>query len=59
MRVGDKVAVFVGAKMPFLLRENDGCFMLLGQCFVEGHSDGEPAAMGRRGEVCVEDIMIS
>jgi hypothetical protein len=58
MLVGDKVAVLDGAKMPFLLRNRDGRFVLIGPCYVEGHSDGEPAAMARRGEVPVEDILI-
>jgi hypothetical protein len=58
MRVGDKVAVLDGAKMPFLLRDMVGRFVLVGPCYVEGHSDGEPAAMARRGEVPVEDILI-
>jgi hypothetical protein len=59
MRVGDKVAVLDGAKMPFLLRNRVGCFVLVGPCYVEGYSDGEPAAMARRGEVPVEDILIN
>jgi hypothetical protein len=59
MRVGDKVAVLDSAKTPFLLRNRDDHFMLVGPCYVEGHSDGEPAAMAGRGEVPVEDILIS
>jgi hypothetical protein len=58
MRVGDKVAVLDGAKMPFSLRDMVGRFVLVGPCYVEGHSAGEPAAMARRGEVPVEDILI-
>jgi hypothetical protein len=58
MRVGDKVAVLDGAKMPFLLRDRVGSFVLVGPCYVEGYSDGEPAAMAQRGEVIVEDILI-
>jgi hypothetical protein len=59
MRVGDRVAVLDGAKMPFLLRNRDGHFVLVGPSYVEGYSDGEPAAMARRGELPVEDILIS
>jgi hypothetical protein len=37
----------------------DGHFVLVGPSYVEGFSDGEPAAMARRGELPVEDILIS
>jgi len=45
-------------KCLFLLRDRVGSFGLVGPCYVEGYSDGEPAAMAQKGEVIVEDILI-
>jgi hypothetical protein len=58
MTLGDRVVVFDGAKMPFIVRQGRGGFVLVGPCYVEGLSNGEPAAMARRGEVTVDDILL-
>lgn len=57
---GDQIVVFDGAKMPFVVRAVDDGerFNLLGPCYVEGLSDGEPAAMARKGEAEVFDIQL-
>lgn len=56
MRPGDRIAVFDGAKMPFVVREIGEIFLLIGPCYVEGLSNGEPAASARSGEVNIADI---
>jgi hypothetical protein len=58
MAAGDRVVVFEGAKMPFIVRKSDRGFVLVGPCYAEGLSNGEPAAMARRGEVSVEVIQL-
>jgi hypothetical protein len=58
MHVGDRV-VFEGAKMPFVVRNTGERFVVVGPCYVEGLSNGEPAAVARRGELPVEDILLS
>ena len=42
IRRGDKVAVFGGADVPFILREAaPGKYQLLGEAYVDGIMDGE------------------
>jgi hypothetical protein len=43
-REGDKVAVLLGGSVPFVLREQQGYFILVGECYVNGLMDGK--AMG-------------
>ena len=42
-QVGDKVCSIAGAKVPFILRRNDGDegYQLVGECFVYGLMGGE------------------
>jgi hypothetical protein len=58
MKAGDHIVVLEGAKMPFVVREVEENFLLVGTCYVEGISDGEPAAMARREEIQVNDIRL-
>ncbi|GIZ48478.1 hypothetical protein CKM354_001153700 [Cercospora kikuchii] len=65
-RVGDEVKVFLGGRVPFLVRaigaasvpavlsaQADACFSLVGDCFLQGIMDGErPLQAVRRGEEC-------
>jgi len=44
--------------MQFVVRERDGEFLPVGPCYVEGLSNGEPAAMARRRELKAEDILL-
>jgi hypothetical protein len=59
MAAGDKIVVLDGAKMPFVMRNMWKGVVLIGPCYIEALSNGEPAGMARRGEVLVEDILIS
>jgi hypothetical protein len=56
MRSGDRIAVFDGAKMPFVVRDTGKICLLIGPCYVEGLSNGEPTAIARRGEMDIVDI---
>jgi hypothetical protein len=58
IEAGDHVVVLEGAKMPFVVRKVGDNFLLVGTCYVEGISDGEPAAMARRGELQVDEIRL-
>jgi len=59
MAIGNRIVVLDGAKMPFVMRNTWKSVVLVGPCYIEGLSDGEPAGMARRGEALVEDILIS
>jgi hypothetical protein len=59
IRIGDKVAVLNSTKMPFLLGDRVSRFMLIRLYYIKGYSNRELAAIARRGEVPVEDILIS
>jgi hypothetical protein len=40
--IGDKICMFFGASVPFVLRErDDGGFMFVGEAYVHGLMDGE------------------
>ena len=43
MRVGDRICIFEGCRMPFVLRpaKGDRGYVLLGDCYVHGLMDGE------------------
>ena len=58
MQPGDRIAVLDGAAMPFVIRPKGEEFMLIGPCYVEGLSNGEPAAMARDGHIPVADIIL-
>jgi len=56
MQIGDIVVAIEGVKMRFVVLEKDDKFLLVGPCYVEGLSNGEPAAMTTRGKLKVVDI---
>lgn len=39
--VGDEIVIFQGAKLPFVVRTEDGKSKLVGPCYVHGMMDGE------------------
>lgn len=48
MRAGDTIAIFFGARTPFIIRpdEDTGHFRLIGDCYIHGLMDGEALEMG-------------
>lgn len=38
---GDEIVIFQGAKLPFVVRTEDGKSKLVGPCYVHGMMDGE------------------
>jgi hypothetical protein len=41
-REGDKICLFFGAQVPFLVRKTeDGLYQFVGECYVHGIMDGE------------------
>ncbi|KAN0112520.1 HET domain containing protein [Hyaloscypha variabilis] len=53
---GDVVFIIPGVSVPFVLREEDGVFRLVGECYVQNFMDGEIVA-GLK-EPWLEDIVI-
>ena len=52
---GDVVAVLFGAKVPILLRpQTDGCYRLIGDCYVNGMMDGEAIELWKQGLLTTE-----
>jgi hypothetical protein len=45
-KVGDEIVIFQGAKLPFVVRTEDGKSKLVGPCYVRGIMDGEFAIKG-------------
>ncbi|KAE9366588.1 HET-domain-containing protein [Stipitochalara longipes BDJ] len=39
--VGDTICVLVGGQMPFVLKEQDGHYIMIGECYIHGIMDGE------------------
>lgn len=60
MRTADQVVLFDDVQMPFVVRpllSGHGC-ELVGSCYVQGISDGELAAVARRGEIKPVEIVL-
>lgn len=60
MRTGDQIVLFDDVQMPFIVRPlpSGHGYELVGSCYVQGISDGEPAAAARRGEVRPVEIQL-
>ncbi|KAK4455330.1 heterokaryon incompatibility protein-domain-containing protein [Podospora aff. communis PSN243] len=58
MRMGDKVVLLDGVQMPFVVRPCARGHQLIGPCYVQGISNGEPAAAARRGELEPVEIVL-
>jgi hypothetical protein len=56
-RAGDLVVVFFGGRVPFILRQNEKCYALLGECYMHGIMDGE-AIDGWRKERLQENTFV-
>jgi hypothetical protein len=50
-RAGDLVAVFFGGRVPFILRQYNSCYVLLGECYIHGIMDGEAIDGWREGRL--------
>lgn len=41
-KVGDRICIFKGGSVPFVVRENvSGYYQLVGECYIHGIMDGE------------------
>ncbi|KAH8590966.1 heterokaryon incompatibility protein-domain-containing protein [Bisporella sp. PMI_857] len=49
-QVGDLIAIVYGCSFPAVLRPNEDCYWLIGECYVDGIMDGELIAAKHRGE---------
>ena len=45
--VGDQVCLLSGSQVPYILRQNDQRYQLVGECYVHGIMDGEIVRMHR------------
>ena len=41
VELGDRIAIFEGVPVPFILREEDDHYLVVGPCYVHGMMDGE------------------
>ena len=56
--INDLVVVFFGGRVPFLLRQNDSFFSLLGECYLHGFMDGEAIDAWHKGQLGEEPFII-
>lgn len=56
-RTGDLVVVFFGGRVPFILRQHDSSYILVGECYIHGIMDGE-AIDGWRKRRLRENIFV-
>lgn len=53
---GDLCCVLFGAKVPFVLREVEGSYVLVGKCYIQGIMHGEAVERWRNGGSEVEEF---
>lgn len=56
--VGDHICVFLGAQVPFVLRQTGAGFRLVGDCFVQGFMDGEIMRHVDQGQAELRDFVL-
>jgi hypothetical protein len=56
LREGDYICIVLGAKVPFILREDGGYFKIIGPAYIDGIMDGQVIGDGK--EVMVSRIKI-
>jgi hypothetical protein len=54
----DKVWIIPGARTPFVLRQKDTRYQLVGECYVHGLMNGEAMKKVESGEYKVKEIEI-
>jgi hypothetical protein len=54
-KVGDYVCIIPGCAVPFIVREDDEKYVLIGECYIHGIMDGEAMDME---EYKIQDIIL-
>jgi hypothetical protein len=57
-RKGDRIAVFHGAKIPFILRKSGSEFQVVGEAYTHGLMNGEAVNYWRLGMREVQNIVL-
>jgi hypothetical protein len=58
VKLGDRVCIFFGGEVLYLLRPSRGTFQFIGECYVHGLMDGEAYALLDDGSHTVENFVI-
>jgi hypothetical protein len=59
MHENDRIALFLGAQVPFLIRQSEGnVYTLVGECYVHGIMDGEAMQDIMKWEVSLQNIVL-
>ena len=53
---GDSVCIFLGTKIPFIVRQEGDHFLLVGEAYVQGLMCGEGIQDLKRGKLELSDI---
>jgi hypothetical protein len=54
-KAGDYVCIILGCDVPFIVREDDGKYVLVGECYIHGIMDGEAMDMEKYK---IQDIIL-
>jgi Heterokaryon incompatibility protein (HET) len=58
MKEGDLVCVLFGSNLPFVLREDNGEYILIGEAYIHGFMDGEAMAQIEAGTLTAQEFAI-